>query len=230
MRAHWGTTVYLVRFYLVAVNANPYFWSANQHFLCRVVNITNGIEQFEVAAPIPITNIADFSVVTILLDWYIDGNVNLASYQALYFKDQINATHIRIEIYTGSSPYPWKVVGFGATIVWINRTALALTNHPRYTAGFDINLSPVGSTPFSNYLPMFSIPELYYPGNSVVQPRCLIGPTFIHFSGSLVGDYTGAYFSSTTNPFGSFQIFLTHFSSGNYQGMTSDYVILCFDR
>jgi hypothetical protein len=58
----------------------------------------------------------------------------------------------------------------GISVIWINKTALSLTNYPYYRSEFmvyrDSNLGLLKD--FTTLPPMFGIPGLYYPKNTTL--------------------------------------------------------------
>ena len=81
---------------------------------------------------------------------------------------------------------------------------------------------------------MFGIPPLYYPQNTPIQPRCLIGFSFITFGGS-TEDLGGSIqtqvvkFDTTTYPF-RYLLIRPQLYNGFNQALGSQYHIFCFDQ
>jgi len=90
-------------------------------------------------------------------------------------------------------------------MLWINQTALSLSNYPHYFYSFIVDKA----RNFIDLSPMFDIPPLYYPNNSTIEPRCFIGLKYILTGGSTspvttTEAYVTTLYRTTTNPFSHF--------------------------
>jgi hypothetical protein len=170
----------------------------------------------------------------LLNSWHTWGDSAYKTEISLSYHSYINTSTIRVLVTIGPGSGAHRIT---VSIIWTNKTALALTNYPRYRRQFSVYWNSNSDYVFFGNLPaMLGIPVLYYPNSSNLEPRCFIGFDSVSLSGSPYMQFGNEVsFDTGGNPITQISVtgnYLAVDGSGNGlnpQPYSSHYHFFCFD-
>ena len=164
-----------VAMYVLAVVPNNFAWATSDRIHPSYIRDlpNNGTELAVIPAPTSVINIDDFKIVPMTSGWVTNSNASYMSFLNLALHSKTNSTAIYVSMTIAPT---MKLSRVWIQNIWVNLTALSLTNHPRYFA--DVNVywnSPTDKVMFDDLPPAFGIPQQYRNSSTGLWPNCFIG-------------------------------------------------------